>query len=65
MMTGAREGLKIGEYKATVVDQTIPEAGTDQVGVLLTPAKYAAIATSGLAATIKPGANMLEFHLKK
>ncbi len=65
VMTGSKEGLQIGKYKVTVVDQTIPDMDSNEVVKLLTPAKYADSATSELEATIKPGRNTLEFHLKK
>ncbi len=65
VMTGAQEGLKVGQYQVTIVDQTMPESGSTQVAKLLTPTKYASSATSELLATIKTGRNALEFHLKK
>jgi hypothetical protein len=65
VMTGAEQGLKVGNYKVMIIDQTIPEFGTDQQPEILTPLKYSSPETTDLTATIKAGHNQLEFVMKK
>jgi hypothetical protein len=64
-MTGAKPGLGIGAYKITVVEQTIPAIDSGENVELLTPSKYASVATTDLAVTIKSGHNPVDLILKK
>ena len=63
-MTGAKEGLPVGEYKVTVIDQTIPKMGTTETAKLLTPAKYISEKTTDLTISIKAGPNAIDLILK-
>ena len=65
LMTGTQEGLSLGNYKVTVLDQIVPKMDSDEPAQLLTPAKYASPLTSDLTATIKPGPNPIHLVLKK
>ncbi|MSU80471.1 MAG: hypothetical protein EXS16_20580 [Gemmataceae bacterium] len=62
-MTGAKAGLSVGEYKVTVIDQTIPKMGTTESAKLLTPAKYMSEKTTDLTVTIKAGPNAVNLIL--
>jgi len=62
--TGEQAGLKTGKYQVTVSASSIPEPGSKETAKLLTPAKYAAPATSGLDADVHSGANIFEFKLQ-
>ena len=62
-MTGSQEGLKAGDYIVTVVNLTLPDYG--EIAQNLAPPQYASVTTSDLKATVKPGVNTFEFHLKK
>lgn len=63
LSTGDREGLKPGDYIATVTIQTIPEVGKGQAAKLLTPAKYATREKSDLRATIHAGKNDVKLKM--
>jgi len=64
-MTGAKPGLPPGEYQITVIDQTIPTPGTNEIAKLLTPEKYASTKTSDLKVTITRGSNRVDLVMKK
>ena len=70
---GQSDKIEPGDYRVTVVATGIPAAGlttgadgrpTETVGERLTPDIYADSATTPLKATVKPGANSLDFDLK-
>jgi hypothetical protein len=63
LYTGQQAGLKVGEYQVTVSATSIPEPGSTEKAKLLTPAKYAQPATSGLTEKVKAGANAFDLKL--
>jgi hypothetical protein len=65
VMTGAAQGLKVGDYKVMIVDQSAPVFGSNEQPVILTPLRYASAKTTDLTASIKTGHNSLEFAMKK
>lgn len=70
---GQSDKIEPGDYRVTVIATGLPAEGltigpdgrpTETVGERLTPEVYADPATTPLKATVKPGANSLDFDLK-
>jgi hypothetical protein len=65
LQTGREMGLQPGEYVVTVVATTTPDPGDDeQIGELLTPARYNHADTSGLRFTVERGRNQIDLPLQ-
>ena len=73
MATGQSDKIEPGDYRVTVIATALPATGlttgydgrpTESVGERLTPDIYADPATTPLKATVKPGANSIDFDLK-
>lgn len=64
--TGAADGVQPGEYLVSIsASQLVGPADTGMArsGKPLTPRAYASPTTSGLTASVKPGANQFDFAL--
>ena len=59
------DGAPAGDYAVTATWREIGKDGRLRNGAQLMPARYLAVKTSGLRATIREGANALRFELKK
>jgi hypothetical protein len=62
VQTGARPGLKVGRYAVTVMEANVPKPG-EQIKVL-TPSKYADVATTEFKFEVKAGANEVTLEMK-
>jgi hypothetical protein len=64
--TGDQEGLKAGDYVATVVATAAPGPGQSEaaMGKLIIPARYGTIEQSKLEYTITAGSNKIDITLK-
>jgi hypothetical protein len=61
--TGEGEGVPPGEYGVTIVATGVAKDSFTPPP-LLTPQKYSDVKTSGLTASVKPGKNTFDYHLK-
>jgi len=73
LQTGAEKGIDPGDYKVTVAANATPEeaaqmgfkVGREGIMPLLTPLRYADVATTPLTATVKPGSQVIDLVLEK